>query len=77
MGRRPDPLGGDCSSGPWQRTEAGGKGGPTHPDDTLGGALQMGRTGIPWLLNNCDDEATSIPPLYRYSQNPKMDENSQ
>ena len=43
MGEPPlDPLGGDHSSGPWQRTGALaslGEGGPTHPDDTLGEAL--------------------------------------
>ena len=31
----PDPLGGDHSAGPWQRTVAVGEGGPAHPDDTL------------------------------------------
>ena len=55
-------MGGDCSSGPWQRTGTVGEGGPTHPDDTLGGALQMGRTGILWLLNHCDEEAGKINP---------------
>ena len=29
-----------------------------HPDDTLRGALQPGwRTGSPWLLDCCDEEA--------------------
>ena len=27
-------------TGPWQRTGAVGEGGPAHPDDTHGGALQ-------------------------------------
>ena len=58
MGRRPDPLGGDCSTGPWQRTGAVGKTGPTHPDDTPRGTLQMGRrTGILWLLDHCDERS--------------------
>ena len=30
----PDPLGGDHSAGPWQRTRAVGEGGPTHPQRT-------------------------------------------
>ena len=61
MGRRPDLLAEDCSSGPWERTGAVGKGGPTHPDDTLGGALQKGSsTRIPWLLDHCDEEAGKI-----------------
>ena len=29
----PDPLGGDHSAGPWQRTRAVGEGGPVHPHD--------------------------------------------
>ena len=34
------------------------KGGPAHPDDTLGATLQPGwRTGSPWLLDRCDEEA--------------------
>ena len=34
------------------------EGGTAHPDDTLGGALQPGwRTGSPWLLDRCDEEA--------------------
>ena len=34
------------------------EGGPAHPDDTLGGAFQPGwRTGSPWLLDRCDEEA--------------------
>ena len=49
---------GDHSAGPWQRTGAVGEGGPSHPDDTLRGALQPGwRTGSPWLLDCCDKEA--------------------
>ena len=31
----PDPLGGDQSAGPWQRTGAVGEGGPACSDDTL------------------------------------------
>ena len=54
----PDPLGGDYSAGPWQRTGAVGEGGSAHPDDTLRGALQpRWRTGSPWLLDHCDEEA--------------------
>ena len=54
----PDPLGGDHSAGPWQRTGAVGEGGPAHPDDTLRGALQpRWRTGSLWLLDCCDEEA--------------------
>ena len=38
------------ASGPWPRTGAVGKRGPTHPDDTLGRALQTGRrTGKNWV----------------------------
>ena len=48
-----DPLGGDHSVGPWQRTGAVGEGGPAHPDDTLRGALQPRS----WLLDCCDEEA--------------------
>ena len=36
----PDPLRGDHSAGPWQRTGAVGEGGPAHPDDTLREPLQ-------------------------------------
>ena len=44
-------LGGDHSTGPWQRTGAVGEEGPAHPDDTLRRVLQPGwRTGSPWLL---------------------------
>ena len=46
----PDPLGGDYSAGPWQRTGAVGEGGSAHPDDTLRGALQLSvrwRTEVP------------------------------
>ena len=53
-----DRLGGDHSAGPWQRTGAVGEGGPAHPDDTLRRALQpRWRTGSPWLLDRCDEEA--------------------
>ena len=39
-------LGGDHSTGPRQRTGIVAEGGTAHPDDTLGGALQLGwRTG--------------------------------
>ena len=31
----PNPLGGDHSAGPWQRTGAVGEGGPVYPDDTI------------------------------------------
>ena len=48
---------GDHSAGRWQRTGAVGEGGPTHPDDTLRGALQPGwRTGSSRLLDHCDEE---------------------
>ena len=49
MGEPPsDPLGGDHHTGPWQKTGAVGEGGPAHPDDTCGGALQpRWRTGSP------------------------------
>ena len=59
MGESPhDPLGGDHSIGAWQSTGAVGEGGPEHLDDTLKGALQPGwRTGSPWLLDHCDEEA--------------------
>ena len=34
------------------------KGGPAHPDDILRGTLQpRWRTGSPWLLDHCDEEA--------------------
>ena len=34
------------------------EGGPAHPDDTSGGALQPGwSTGSPRLLDRCDEEA--------------------
>ena len=53
-----DRLGGDHSTGPWQRTGIVAEGGPAHPDDTLRGALQPGwRTGSPWLLHCCDEKA--------------------
>ena len=53
-----DQLGGDHSTGPRQRTGIVAEGGTAHPDDTLGGALQPGwRTGSPWLLDRCDEEA--------------------
>ena len=39
-------------------TGAVGEGGPGHPDDTLRGVLQLRwRTGSPWLLDRCDEEA--------------------
>ena len=59
MGESPsDRLGGDHSTGPRQRTGIVAEGGTAHPDDTLGGALQPGwRTGSPWLLDCCDEEA--------------------
>ena len=48
----PDPLGGDHSAGPWQRTRAVGKGGPAHSDDIFKGALQLRlRTESSWLLH--------------------------
>ena len=54
----PDPLGGDHRAGPWQRTGVVGEGGLAHPDDTCGRALQpRWRTGSPWLLDRCDEEA--------------------
>ena len=54
----PDPLGGDHCTGTWQRTGVVGEGGLAHPDDTYGRALQLRwRTGSPWLLDHCDEEA--------------------
>ena len=54
----PDPLGGDHRTGPWQRTGVVGEGGLAHPVDTCGRALQLRwRTGSPWLLDRCDEEA--------------------
>ena len=54
----PDPLGGDYSDGPQQKTGTVGEGGPVHPDDTLRGALQLRwKTGSPLLLDCCDEEA--------------------
>ena len=54
----PDPLGGDHRIGPWQRTGVVSEGGLAHPDDTCGKALQpRWRTGSPWLLDRCDEEA--------------------
>ena len=54
----PNPLGGDHSVGPLQRTGTVGEGGPAHPDDTLIRAFQpRWRTGSPWLLDHCDEEA--------------------
>ena len=45
-------------TGPWQRTGVVGEGGLAHPDDTCGRALQpRWRTGSPWLLDRCDEEA--------------------
>ena len=42
-GRTPTPSTGrrPHSAGPWQRTGTVGEGGPTHPDDTLRGALKL------------------------------------
>ena len=59
MGESPsDRLGGDHSAGSWQRTGTVGEGGPAHPNDTFRGALQLRwRTGSPWLLDRCDEEA--------------------
>ena len=46
------------TTGPWQRTGVVGEGGLAHPDDTCGRALQLRwRTGSPWLLDCCDEEA--------------------
>ena len=46
------------SAGPRQWTGNVAEGGTAHPDDTLGGVLQPGwRTGSPWLLDCCDEEA--------------------
>ena len=51
----------ETTAGPWQRTGAVGEGGPAHPDDTLRGALQpRWRTGSPWSLDRCDEEAGAI-----------------
>ena len=65
MGESPsDPLGGDYTAGPWQKTRAVGEGGPPHPDDTFRQALQpRWRTGSgsPWLLDHCDEEAKINP----------------
>ena len=53
----PNPLVEDNGPGSWQGTAVVGEGGPSHPDDTLGGALQLRwRTGSPWLLDHCDEE---------------------
>ena len=42
----------------WMRRASGAEGGPAHLDDTPSGALQPGwRTGSPWLLDHCDEEA--------------------
>ena len=47
-----NPLG-DHSTEPWQRTGDVGEGGPTHPDDTHRGALQLRwKTGSPRLLDH-------------------------
>ena len=54
----PDPPGRDHRTGPWQRIGVVGKGGLAHPDNTCGRALQLRwRTGSPWLLDRCDEEA--------------------
>ena len=58
--REPPPnlLGGHHSAGPRQGTGAVGEEVPAHPDDILRGALQQRwRTGSPWLLDRCDEEA--------------------
>ena len=48
----------ESSDRPWQGTGAVGKKGPSHPDDTLRGALQpIWRTESPWMLDCCDEEA--------------------
>ena len=48
----------DVRTGPWQRTGVVGEGGLTHPDDTCGRVLQpRWRTGSPWFLDRCDEEA--------------------
>jgi len=50
MGEPPlNPLGGDHSPGPQQRTGAIGEGGPAHLDDTLRVALQS-RRGLEFLV---------------------------
>ena len=60
----PNPLGGGHRTGPWQRTGAVGEGGPAHPDDTHEGALQLRwRTGSPWLLDRCNEEAGILTDL--------------
>jgi len=54
----PNPLGGDHRTGPWQRTGVVGERGLALLDDTCGRALQpRWRTGSPWLLDRCDEEA--------------------
>ena len=54
----PDPLGGDHSVVPWQRTGAVREGGPAHSDDSLREAFQLRwRTGNSWILDCCDEEA--------------------
>jgi len=58
VGEPPPNQLGDHRTGPWQRIGAVGEGGSAHPDDTLRLALQpRWRTGSPWLLDLCDDEA--------------------
>ena len=56
-----DPLGGDHRtgrSGPSQRTGVVGEGVLAHLDDTRGRAFQpRWRTGSPWLLDRCDEDA--------------------
>ena len=55
----PNPLVEDNGPGSWQGTAVVGEGGgPSHPDNTRGGALQLRwRTGRPLLLDRCDEEA--------------------
>ena len=54
------------------------EGGPAHPDDIFRGAIQPNwRTGSPWLLDHCDEEAGRSNPhqpltsldVYRYLNN--------
>ena len=58
----PNPLGGDGSTGPQQRIGAVGEGGPGHPDDILGGALQAGWREI------CKKGKTNTTPSMQGSQ---------
>ena len=57
----PNPMRGDIGAGPQQRTGAVSEGGLADPDDTLRVALQpRWRTGSPWFLDHCDEEARVI-----------------